>query len=92
MIIKINLFPPYSIIVKQKKINLEVEGTSASLKDVIKEFIKKYPEVKDLVPCVEDRDRVYGNLVPVRNGKVVFLNEEIFENDVIDFYGSLSGG
>ncbi|MCF6097124.1 hypothetical protein L1766_09030 [Thermovorax subterraneus] len=92
MIIKINLFPPYSIILNKKEINLEVEGTSASFKDVLKEFMKKYPQVKDLLPSDEDRDRVYGNLVPVRNGKVIFLNEEIFENDVIDFFGSLSGG
>ncbi|MDN5313476.1 MAG: hypothetical protein PWQ68_2450, partial [Thermoanaerobacteraceae bacterium] len=50
------------------------------------------PAVKSLLPSTSDHDKVYGNLVPIRNGKVVFLNDEIFDNDIIEFYGSLSGG
>ena len=93
MVVKIILFPPYSTIINKKKLILnfsEIEWVS--FREIIKNFVKKYPKVKKIIHSISDEYKIYGNLVPVKNGSIVFLDDIIYDNEIIKFYGSLIGG
>lgn len=93
MVVRVRLFSPFSVVLNEKFLNFEFkELQRIKFEELLQELVRKYPAVKSLLPSTSDHDKVYGNLVPIRNGKVVFLNDEIFDNDTIEFYGSLSGG
>jgi molybdopterin converting factor small subunit len=93
MIVTIILSSPYSDIIEEKEINIKFEEIKhVSFKELLEKVREEYPEVKTLLPSCSNEVKVYGNLLPVKNGKVVFLTDKIFDGDIIRFFGSLSGG
>jgi len=93
MVITIRLAVPYSYVLGKKEITMEFEGTTQiTFQEVIEKFIDQYPKVKELIPSTSHLFGIYGNLVPIKEGKAISLDEKIVDGDVLIFYGSLSGG
>jgi len=45
-----------------------------------------------LLPKTLSENGIYGNLFPVRGKKMLHMEDEIYDQDIIKIYGSLSGG
>jgi hypothetical protein len=93
MVITIILFPPFSHVIAQERVNIDFAGDQrVTFREVLNRFIDEYPITKTLLPPVSDHAGVYGNLLPVRGNNLLQLADEVFDKDVIKFYGSISGG
>jgi hypothetical protein len=86
------LYPPFSDLL-DKEICIEfVNKSEVDFLEIITKFIELYPQVKSLLPSINEVRVIYGNMMPVRGNAVVNLKDTIFDQDIIKFYGSLSGG
>ncbi|MDW7673430.1 MAG: hypothetical protein SCK28_02715 [Bacillota bacterium] len=92
MVVKVRLHSPFSQIIGKEQLELAFDKDKVTIKTLVTRLMQEYPEIKTVLPTILDEHRVYGNLLPVRDNKVILIEDEIFDQDVITVFGSISGG
>ena len=93
MVVTIILFSPFASLVSKKEVELRFAGNQrVNFREVLNRFLEEYPKVRGLLRFALDETKVYGSLLPLRGGKVLLLNDEILDGEIINFYPSINGG
>ena len=93
MMVTIILFSPFSNLVSKKKIELRfIKKQKVNFKEVLNRFVEEYPKTKALLSFAFDKTRIYGSLLPLKGDKVLLLDDEVHDGEIIKFYPSINGG
>lgn len=92
MVVYIKLLPPFSDAVGKRKIEMNTNNNEFNIETLFIELIRQYPSVRTLFPKKLNKNNIYGNCFPVREGNLLRIDDEIKDKDSITIYGSISGG
>lgn len=89
--ITVSFHPPFSYYTKKKQIELTLQD-GAKFIDVLKQLINSFPQLKEMIPDLNDECIFYNNVFPVINNSLASQNEILNDGDNIMLFGSISGG
>ena len=89
--ITVSFYPPFSNYTKKKKAEYSLQDGTRFI-DLITQLINSFPQLKEMIPDLNDECIFYNNVFPVINNSLASQNEILNEGDNIMLFGSISGG
>ncbi|MDK2799131.1 MAG: hypothetical protein PWP27_2056 [Clostridiales bacterium] len=89
--ITVNFYPPFSYYTKKKQAEVTLEDGTKFI-DLLKQLVSSFPALKEMIPDLHDECIFYNNVFPVINNNLVTLQETLHDGDIINLFGSISGG
>jgi molybdopterin converting factor small subunit len=87
----IDFYLPFKEVIGEKRIELEFQETTITMKELLKKIVDRYPAfLKQFT--TDDIEIIYQNIAVLKGGNLLLLDDIIKDGDIIKIFSPMSGG